>query len=67
MTSDGYVALTSHPKYVIDAKSASEKAQVVLADSGSKAFAKSNFAKWEIIPLHKKRSSMCLIYFHMIR
>jgi len=55
LTKDGHIALKSHPKYVIDAKSASEKSQVVLSDSSSKSFAKSNHAKWEIISLNKKR------------
>ncbi|CAB4413736.1 unnamed protein product [Rhizophagus irregularis] len=57
LTKEGYISLKSHPKYVIDVKggNAKEGSHVVLSDSGSKSFAKSNSAKWEIVSLNKKR------------
>ncbi|CAG8486360.1 2534_t:CDS:10, partial [Funneliformis caledonium] len=54
---DGHIALQSHPKHVIDVKgSVKEGASILLADSGSKAFGKSNHAKWTVIALSKKKS-----------
>uniref|UniRef100_U9TKX4 C2 domain-containing protein n=1 Tax=Rhizophagus irregularis (strain DAOM 181602 / DAOM 197198 / MUCL 43194) TaxID=747089 RepID=U9TKX4_RHIID len=57
LTKEGYISLKSHPKYVIDVKggNAKEGSHVVLSDSGSKSFIKSNSAKWEIVSLSKKR------------
>jgi hypothetical protein len=67
LTKEGYIALKSHPKYVIDVKGGNVKdgSRVVLSDSSSKGFAKSNFAKWEIVPLStKKYCGTYLDYFH---
>lgn len=70
LTKEGYIALESHPQYVINVKGSSlkEGSHVVLSDSSSKSFAKSNFAKWEIDSLNKdslskERLSMYLNYF----
>ncbi|GES77935.1 transmembrane protein, putative [Rhizophagus clarus] len=53
---EGYIALESHPKYVIDVKGGNvkDRSRVVLSDSGTKSFTQSNFAKWEIVSSNKK-------------
>jgi len=57
LTKDGHIALQSHPKFVIDVKNnLKDGAHILLADSSSKSFLKSNFAKWEIGALGKKKS-----------
>ena len=56
LTKEGYIALQNHPRYVIDVqKSLKEGANIVLADSTSKSFQKSNFAKWDLVPLSKPK------------
>jgi hypothetical protein len=66
LTKEGYIALKAHPKYVIDVKikggSVKDGSHVVLSNSSSKSFVKSNFAKWKIISLNKKHHSMYLNY-----
>ncbi|GBB87023.1 hypothetical protein RclHR1_13490002 [Rhizophagus clarus] len=56
LTKEGYIALESHPKYVIDVKGGNvkDRSRVVLSDSGTKSFTQSNFAKWEIVSSNKK-------------
>jgi hypothetical protein len=59
LTKEGHIALQNHPKYVIDAKNLKEGAALVLADSSSKSFTKSNLANWNLTPLSKpKKQSM---------
>jgi hypothetical protein len=58
LTKDGYIALQSHPKYVVDVMKGSlkEGSYLALTDSSKGGF-KANTANWDLVTLTKKRRS----------